>query len=249
MNHLKQWNLLKNTIKSGRLAHALLFYGQKGLGKKSFALKFSEELLGCKNKNLNPDFIFLDSEEQIKISQIKEIANKLSFKPYSSPCKIAVINNVHLMNKEAQNCFLKFLEEPTPKTYLILITQYPNLLLPTVLSRLQKVRFYLSKDFKLKRNEEFAYNVAELNRLDLAERFKIAKELAEGDLSQILDEWLLYFREILLLKLKKEKTAEFSGYSLLKIKEIIEKIQTAKFLVSSTNINPKLTLENLFLKI
>lgn len=247
MNYKKQWNLLNNALKSERLAHALLFFGQKGLGKKFFALSFAKHIIGDCKENIHPDLIFLNSADQIKISQIKDIAKKLSFKPYSSDRKIAIVNNAHLMNKEAQNCFLKFLEEPTPKTHLILITQYPNLLLPTILSRTQKVRFYPSNTLEVKEDKEIISHIIKIYKSNLVKRFEIAKNLTENDLDQMLDEWLSYFRKILLLKLKNQNTTEFSNYSLKKTKEIIEKIQTTKFLISSTNINSRLALENLFL--
>ena len=249
MIYKKQWNLLNNALKLGRLSHALLFYGQKGLGKKDFALDFAKHLLGGGKENIHPDFILLDSAEEIKISRIKDLIKKLSFKPYSAPCKIAVINNAHLMNKEAQNCFLKFLEEPGEKTHLILITQYPDLLLPTILSRVQKIRFYPAGSFKPKEDEELISDIIKISQSDLAERFKTAKDLADQNLEKIFDEWLLYFRKIFISKIKGEKIVEFDNYSLREIKEIIKQIQITKFVISSTNTSPRLALEVLFMKI
>jgi len=249
MNYERQWNLLNNAVNSGRLAHALLFYGQKGIGKKDFVLDFARHLLGNEKENISPDFILLDSAEKIKISQIKNLVEKLSFKPYSAPYKVAIINNAHLMNKDAQNCFLKFLEEPGEKTHLFLITQYPDLLLSTILSRVQRIRFYPAGDFKAKEDKEIISDIVKISHLDLAERFKMAKDLTENNLEQMLDEWLLYFRKTLLLKMKGEKLVEFNNYSLQKIKGIIEQMQTTKFVISSTNASPRLALEILFMKI
>jgi len=78
----------------------------------------------------------------IQISQIRELIWKLSLRPYSASLKITIIDKAHLMNREAQNCFLKTLEEPKDRTLLILISEYPEMLLPTILSRVQKIRFF-----------------------------------------------------------------------------------------------------------
>ena len=249
MNYKKQWDILAKSVQKDRLPHALLFHGQKGIGKRDFAVNFAKHILGDKKENIHPDFILLDSVGQVKIGQIKELVAKLLFKPYSSVCKIAIINNAHLMNKEAQNCFLKFLEEPPSKTYLILITQYPNLLLPTILSRVQKIRFYPPKNFQPEENEEHFSKIIKISQSSLSERFKIAKELKEDNLEELLDEWILYFRKILLQKLNKKNSSELGDYSLKKIKDIIEEIQKIKLIISSTNTNPQLALEILFLKI
>ena len=91
----------------------------------------------------NPDLILIEPEEkEIKISQIRELIWKLSLKPYAAPLKVAIIDKSHLMNQEAQNCFLKTLEEPKENTYLVLITEHPDSLLSTILSRCQSIKFY-----------------------------------------------------------------------------------------------------------
>ncbi|MBU2634891.1 DNA polymerase III subunit delta', partial [Patescibacteria group bacterium] len=144
--HQKQWQFLKKSAELGRLPHALLFYGQEGLGKKALAIEFSKFLI---KKTSPPDFILIEPQgKEIQIAQIRSLIQGLSFKPYLADFKIAVINKAHLMSQESQNCFLKFLEEPTDKTYLILITEYPAMLLPTILSRVQKLRFFPAKGFK-----------------------------------------------------------------------------------------------------
>jgi len=108
MKHSKQWDFLIKAAEANTIPHALLFYGQEKLGKKELAVKFAEELTGLNNQ---ADFIFRESPS---ISEIRELIQKLSFKPYSAEWKVAVVDKAHLMAKDAQNCFLKFLEEPTP---------------------------------------------------------------------------------------------------------------------------------------
>jgi DNA polymerase III delta prime subunit len=229
----KQWDILKKSAERGSLPHALLFSGQKGIGKKDFALKLSESLTGpFKN---NPDFILLEAEKgEIKIAQIKELIQKLSFKPYSSNFKVAIVDNAHSMNKESQNCFLKFLEEPTEKTHLILITAFPFLLLDTILSRIQKIRFY---------NKEVCSEAedAKIENLSMAEKFKLAKEMSELNVEETLDSWVKYFRQKM-LSLISEKESK-------KIASLIKEIEQTKRLLSTTNTNKRLALEILLMNL
>ncbi len=244
MIHQKQKDFLIKSAELGKLPHALLFYGQEKLGKKDTAIEFARFLIN-EDIEKSPDFILVDSKE-IKISEIKELIQKLYFKPYSGEFKVAVINNAHLMNKEAQNCFLKFLEEPRDKTFLILVTAYPNTLLSTILSRVQKIRFYPPKDFKIENNKELVSDIIKLKDSDLAFRFQYAKDIASENLKETLDTWLRYFRTLLISKI--EGKAD-KGYSLNKLKEIIVQIQLTKVLLATTNINPRLALEVLLMKI
>jgi len=170
VGHEKQWQFLTRSAISGKLPHALLFYGQEHLGKRTFAIEFAKYLncqdrksngpcQKCRNcqdiqKNLYPDFLVVEPEllsKEIQISQIRCLIEKLSFRPYSAKIKIAVLTKAHLMSQEAQNCFLKFLEEPLGEVLLILITEHPYSLLLTILSRIQKIKFFLVENEKIKK--------------------------------------------------------------------------------------------------
>jgi len=236
--HEKQWKFLIKAAELGRLPHALLFYGQEKLGKKKLAIDFAKHLVGDIGET-NPDFILLEAEKkEIQIGQIRELVQKLSFKPYDSDYKVAIVDKAHLMTREAQNCFLKFLEEPTEKTILILITEYPATLLPTIISRVQRVRFYPSKDLKVEESEEILSDLDKLIKSDLAYRFQYAKKITEKDsnLKEILNTWLRYFRRELLSN--PNNHASF-----------IKEIQSTQLLLSTTNVNPKLALEILLTKL
>lgn len=243
--HQKQWQFLTKSAKLGKLPHALLFYGQERIGKKALAIEFAEFLIG---RTSPPDFILVEPEDsrEIQIFQIRNLIQKLSFKPYLADLKLAVIDRAHLMTQEAQNCFLKFLEEPKAKTFLILITEYPAMLLPTILSRVQKIRFYQTKEFKIEEPEK----LISISKSDLAERFQYAKNISTENLEEILDIWLRYFRKIFLERVaNQQKNKDFNQYSLSKIKNIIRQIQTTKHLISTTNTNPRLALELLLMEL
>ncbi|OGZ21182.1 MAG: hypothetical protein A2W71_02440 [Candidatus Nealsonbacteria bacterium RIFCSPLOWO2_02_39_8] len=161
IGHKKQWDFLAKSAEAGHLPHALLFYGQEHLGKKTFAIEFAkyiscldkksgipcQKCINCISirKNLFPDFLIVEPEllsKEIQIFQIRGLIEKLSFRPYSAKIKITVLAKAHLMSQEAQNCFLKFLEEPLGEALIILITEHPYSLLPTILSRIQKIKFF-----------------------------------------------------------------------------------------------------------
>ena len=244
-DHKKQWDFLTRSVQFGKLPHALLFYGKEEIGKKDLVIEFAKFFIGRTDP---PDFILIEPENNIiQISQIRSLINKLSFKPYLADYKLAVVNRAESMNKEAQNCFLKFLEEPSNKTYLILITAYPSMLLPTILSRVQKIRFFSNKDKKL--DNQLVLDLLKISQSDLAYRFQYAKNISKEKMKETLDTWLIYLRKILINKLYKSENKELISFSLNKLKEIIKQIQSTQHLLSTTNVNPRLALEILLMKI
>jgi DNA polymerase-3 subunit delta' len=145
IGHKKQIDFLKKSAALNKLSHAYLFSGQEKLGKKTVALQWVCDLLKIENggERPHPDLILVSAaEKEIKIEQIKGLIWQLSLKPYSAPFKVALIDNAHLMNQEAQNALLKTLEEPGESTLLILISEYPGALLPTITSRCERINFY-----------------------------------------------------------------------------------------------------------
>ncbi len=142
IGHQKQWRNLQSMAKSNKIPHAMLFCGQEKLGKKTTAFEFLKLFFG-ENILKHPDVVFVEPiENEIQISQIRDLNWKLSLKPFSGILKAAVIDKAHLMNQEAQSCFLKTLEEPKGNTVIILVSEYPGLILPTIRSRIQKIKFF-----------------------------------------------------------------------------------------------------------
>ncbi|HNP79365.1 MAG TPA: hypothetical protein PKI00_00750 [Candidatus Pacearchaeota archaeon] len=141
IGHEKQKEILSKLASSQNIPHAILFSGPDKIGKKEIAIEFSKNLL---EGDINTDFIILSPEDNIiKIEELRSLQEKLSLKPYNHKFKIGIIDNAHLMKKDAQNAFLKTLEEPRGNSVLILITPFPSMLLGTILSRVQEVKFSL----------------------------------------------------------------------------------------------------------
>ena len=161
IGHQKQWRFLKKSVELGKISHAYLFCGEEHLGKKRMALEFVKLINGGNFDLGHPDLILISpptknmvggqpERESIQIAQIRELIRKLFLKPYSAPFKVALIDQAHLMTKEAQHSFLKTLEEPKGRTILILITEAPERLLATIPSRCEIIKFSPVKEVEIK---------------------------------------------------------------------------------------------------
>lgn len=129
---------------SASLNHAYLFTGEEMIGKRTFALELSEKIVQS-NGAVSVDIFVLDSINSesgfsISIEKIRELKKFLSLSSYGLK-KVAIINDAHQMTVEAQNALLKILEEPSSSSNFILVTSKPHLLLQTVISRCQELRF------------------------------------------------------------------------------------------------------------
>lgn len=161
IGHTKEKELLGRLIESGNIPHALLFSGPEKIGKKKIAIEFiksifcanrkkgwgfCDECYSCRNVDTNafPDLYLISPEEdskEIKIEQIRDLQEKFSLTSFGGGYKAGIIDSAHLLNRHAQNSFLKTLEEPKGKTIIIFITNRPDSLLSTINSRLQSLRF------------------------------------------------------------------------------------------------------------
>ena len=193
--------ILKSIIKSKSFANGYIFCGAEGIGKKKAAIQFIKEIFKQSpiNKNIeqniknHPDFLIIEpislletkrsknpdlektkksGSEIIKIAQIRNIKNFLGQKSINSEKKIVLIIDAHLLNEAASNCLLKTLEEPSNGIF-ILLTSKLNLLLNTIISRCQVIRF---RSFSGKQINNLLGD-----HLDLS-KFKINRKLKYEDL-------------------------------------------------------------------
>lgn len=146
-------NILDKQLVAEKFPHAYLLNGPEGVGKKTLALEFAKQILKTKSLNNHPDFLMLDSEAEISVEQLLEFTSKLSFKPFVSKYKVAIINNAQNLNKTSANALLKTLEEPGPSTIIILVAN--TALLKTITSRCQVLNFSFFPKVGL---ENFAQN-------------------------------------------------------------------------------------------
>lgn len=151
---------LKNAIKFNRLAHAYLFCGSRGTGKTTLARLFAKALnchqptadgepcnqcASCKEiaSGSSLDVLEIDGASHRGIEDIRQINDTVGYAASSGGYKIYIIDEVHMLTKEAFNALLKTLEEPPAKVLFFFATTEPHKVLPTILSRCQ--RFNLNR--------------------------------------------------------------------------------------------------------
>ena len=155
IGYKNQIEILNSLLKKDLPSVGFLFWGPEKIGKKTIALDFIRGIFcenkifgGCNNckiclSKINSDFLFLE-KESYGIDDLKEIIKFLNSTPLISNKKVVLIDNAHLLTIEAQNAFLKTLEELPKNSIVILVTSQPDLLLETIYSRLLKICFGLS---------------------------------------------------------------------------------------------------------
>lgn len=128
--------LLSNAIKQKKIAHAYLFCGGRGTGKTTVARILARDI------DCNPeDIIEIDAASNRGIDEIRELREAVRTSPFSSPYKVYIIDEAHMLTKEAANALLKTLEEPPSHVIFILATTDPEKLPTTIVSRCQKIIF------------------------------------------------------------------------------------------------------------
>ncbi len=218
----------RRCLARGRLASSFLFVGPPGVGKRSFALRFAQALLcdtvpeaelapcgqcpSCLqvrsgnhpdvdvvSKPLDRAFIPVDAFIGPKERRMREgLCHNLGLKPSQGRRRIAIIDDADWMNVEGANCLLKTLEEPPPRSVMILIGTSPEKQLPTIRSRCQLIRFDPLDA------ETLSQLLIEQGIASDSETASSLARLAGGSLSQAIelaDPAVIQFREALLRKL------------------------------------------------
>jgi len=154
----KAKRLLTRSLVAGRIPHGYMFKGPEGVGKRLFArgvaaavnCRDKAQVGACGNcksckkfRSMNhPDFLLVSPEKGvIKINQIRQLTEALTYPPYESDTRVVVLEDVHTMRREAANSLLKTLEEPPEDNLLILTAESSQEVLATLNSRCQIVPF------------------------------------------------------------------------------------------------------------
>jgi DNA polymerase-3 subunit delta' len=150
--------ILRGAIKRGRVASSYLFAGDGGIGKRFTAVNLAKAL-NCRNPvegdaceecpscvkinaGTHPDFKLVEPDGgQIKVEQIREVEEMLSLKSYEGGMKTVIVDDAEMMNTYAANAFLKTLEEPAPRSLIVLVSANPDWLPMTIRSRCSRVNF------------------------------------------------------------------------------------------------------------
>ena len=161
LGHSMPVELLQRAIKTDKVVHSYLFVGNEGIGKRRVALEFAKALnclqrsadtgnscdqcLSCRKiqDGTHPDVLLLEPENQtIKVDQVRQMQRDLAYRPYEGKRRVCILAAADRMAPNMSNILLKTLEEPPIHTVIILLANNPRLLLPTIVSRCQSVRFH-----------------------------------------------------------------------------------------------------------
>ncbi|OGY44232.1 MAG: DNA polymerase III subunit delta' [Candidatus Buchananbacteria bacterium RIFCSPHIGHO2_02_FULL_38_8] len=251
IGHKNIISYLQGNIVVDKVSHAYLFLGPDHIGKTTLAKYFVNSLV-CENLNhkdcaipcgqckccqqvinkIHPDIVWVEREvdekngklrKNISIEQIRELQNRLSLHSFLNSFKIAVINEAEHLSKEAANSLLKVLEEPTPKTVLILLTNSISAMPRTVISRCQVIKFlpvseveiinYLAKEGLTKKKAKVLAALA-YGRPGLAINYLNEPENLEEYRQKIKDFFLLHQNDITNRLKSTQSFSDFSSISL-----------------------------------
>ncbi|MEE9542841.1 MAG: DNA polymerase III subunit [Thermodesulfobacteriota bacterium] len=160
LSHDREISILKRAVKSGRVAHAYLFAGIDGIGKRLTAKELGRALnceepldsrdgdscgrcASCTSFETSANLNYMEVAPEggyLKIDKIRDLQRSARHKMDTST-RVIVVEGADAMQKQAANAFLKTLEEPTPGTVIVLLTSRPSVLLPTIISRCQRINF------------------------------------------------------------------------------------------------------------
>jgi DNA polymerase-3 subunit gamma/tau len=134
---------LTNALKSGAISHAYLFTGPRGVGKTSIARILAHEINGLPydDDSTHLDIIEIDAASNRRIDEIRDLRDKVHIAPTSAKYKVYIIDEVHMLTREAFNALLKTLEEPPAHAVFILATTEAHKLPETIVSRTQRFAF------------------------------------------------------------------------------------------------------------
>jgi DNA polymerase III subunit delta' len=197
-------SLFESSIEGKTVSHAYLILGPEHIGKTTLTLDISMalnceaktrpcgECASCKKilKNMHPDIFEISLEtikaseqktkREIGIEEIRRLQQLASLSPYEGKYKIFIINGADLLSNEASNCLLKTLEEPSPNVIIFLLASDETNLLPTIVSRCQKIQL---QTLSIKETQ----NILVDRYGATIEKAKLASYLSEGRLGEAIN--------------------------------------------------------------
>jgi len=219
-------SILNKQMAAGKFPHAYLFAGPSGVGKKTLALEFAKKVLGAENLSAHPDFAVLDEAGEITMEIILDFISRLAFKPFLAQKKIAVINNAQNLNPQSSNALLKTLEEASPSSIIILISDSARLL-PTIVSRCQVLTF---SRFGKNQLDEFAkHKNLRINDsicdLSFGSPARLEKLSQDGEFLKSEQETVAQYQNFQKMRLG-EKLMSISGLAEMETEDLAKNFQT-----------------------
>jgi DNA polymerase III subunit gamma/tau len=148
---------LRNAVERDRVHHAYLFVGSRGTGKTSLAKILARSLNCIRGPTVTPcgecescttiaagtslDVIEMDAASNRSVEDIRDLRERVGYAPAAGSWKVYILDEAHMLTREAWNAFLKTLEEPPPNTVFVLCTTEPHKVMPTIVDRCQRFDF------------------------------------------------------------------------------------------------------------
>lgn len=194
------------------------------------------------NKINKFDIELIEPEENLGIEDVRNIQKKVFLKPFRGEKKAVIINVIQGVSDEAQNAMLKLLEEPPANTLIFLITKSPHIFFPTILSRAKLIE--LDKGSAPEIDKKYFDILKNLRESSVGYQLKLAQDISKDKNEAIvwLEEVILAVRGQMLKNLEDKQEA-------LMLRKLIHSLELTHYDLKTTNVNPRLALENLFLNI
>lgn len=222
--------------------HSLIIVS-KDLQKRQ---RYLEKL--CRENNIDHfDISLLESEKAIGIESVRNFQEKIFLKPLKSKIKAVILKIDQGITLEAQNALLKILEEPPEDTTIVLSIANEDLLLPTILSRCKTISLD-EKQIELSKEEitQYLNILVSLLSSGAGERLKFAQDYGRTK------EEALFFLEKMIMAIRKKMIEDQVGKKsdlITQYPNLLISFQPAHKTISTTNVNPRYVLENLFLNL
>ncbi|MEI1277446.1 DNA polymerase III subunit gamma/tau [Leptospira venezuelensis] len=245
---------LQNAVKSGKIGHAYIFFGPRGVGKTTIARIFAKRL-NCQNpidnepcnqcdscqeitKGISGDVLEIDAASNRGIENIRELRDNVKFTPMGGKYKVYIIDEVHMLTDQSFNALLKTLEEPPAHVVFVLATTEYHKIPETILSRCQD---FIFKKVPLSVLQDYAENLCkeENTKYDSEGLFWIAKK-GDGSVRDMLSfmEQALVFTDNRLLGSEIRKMIGYHGIDFLSdfIKSLVDAENSSKSLQIIENL-------------
>ena len=173
-------DILSRAIKQGRISHAYLFTGPRGVGKTSVARILAHEINGLEydEEATNLDIIEIDAASNNGVEDVRDLREKVQIAPVSTIKKVYIIDEVHMLSKAAFNALLKTLEEPPEHVVFILATTNVDKLPATIISRTQRFSF---RPIKIDDATKHLRYIAEQEKINITdEALQLIAKRSEG---------------------------------------------------------------------
>lgn len=252
IGHKEQKQIFEKAISTEIISHAYLFTGKRGIGKCSFAKEFAKILLGTNNLEVCLDYKYICKDETKKDLSVeiirKELIEDLHIAPAMSSRKVYIIDDGETLNTTSQNALLKTLEEPPKNVHIIIVSDTESTFLPTILSRVNLVKFtgiskqelklYISKTKGIELNDNIldfldgsigeAYNIINEDKIEQLKKIDelyssiikkdVIQSLRMAENSLLSDKKMLEYLEYLFQKYKMYLAVKFVEKANLRLK-------------------------------